>query len=64
MKLRFTLVLEVPIKSDEELVSYYEAASLEEAVEHQQAWCDDGSCDLTELIGNAEEVSVLVEGVK
>lgn len=64
MKLKFTIEVEVKINSEEELVNYYDATSLEEAVKHQQEWCDDGSCDIAELICNAEEIIVTVEGIK
>jgi len=64
MKLKFTIEVEVRIYSEEELVNYYQATTLEEAVEHQQAWCDDGSCDIAELVCNAEEINVTVEGIK
>ena len=63
MKLRFTITLEQKIAGDKELDEYYEATSLAEAVINQQRWVDEGSCDIVELVCNAEELSVVVEGL-
>lgn len=60
MKIIITMVFESEILP-EELKALYEADTLEEAVKNQQAWIDEGACDLHDLINSA--VITTVTGV-
>lgn len=63
MKLKFTIILEEKV-TPETLKLYYEADSLEEAAKNQQAWINDRSYDVIELVTNAEHLQVIVEGIE
>lgn len=62
MKLKITISLEIEV-TPENLKSYYDASTIEEAATNQQKWIDDGSCDLMELIDFYDNV-VTVEPIK
>ena len=60
MKIIITMVSESDV-SPEALKAYYEADTLEQAVKNQQAWIDEGACDLHDILDG--DVVATVTGV-
>ena len=61
MKIRITMIVESEVKQDD-LMPYYEAHTIKQAAFNQQAWIDEGACDLHDLLEG--DVKVTVEGVE
>lgn len=63
-KIRLTLTVEWDLPVDpKELREQYEADSPAQAVRNQQAWLDDGSCDIPSLL-EADNLTATVELVE